>query len=368
MSPTQRQTKTNYSPPKIGKAQINLLERLCNACAVSGDEGQIRKIILEQIDAQVDEVKIDALGNLLVTRRGSSGGEGKDGKRLRVMLAAHMDEIGLMLTHDEGDGVYRFEMVGGIDERILAGKAVLVGKEGLPGVIGVKPVHLAEREERERGLTIDNLRVDIGPAGGRVKVGDRATFTTRFTRLGSSLLGKAMDDRLGVATLIELVKHAPANIDLLAAFTVQEEVGLRGARVAAYAFDPDMAIALDSTPAFDLPLDDGEENTRYNTRLGGGPAIYIADGATLSDPRLIRHLVSTAEKYNIPFQFRQPGGGGTDAGAIHKQRSGIPSVSISVPGRYAHTPATIVRLEDWRNTLGLVHAALTDITPTILTT
>lgn len=368
MSPKQKKAENTYSPPKIGKAQINLLEQLCNACAVSGDEGQIRKIILAQIKDYADEIKVDALGNLLVTHLGSPGGKKEAGKLPRVMLAAHMDEIGMMLTHDEGDGVYRFEAVGGIDERMLAGKAVLVGKEGLPGVIGVKPVHLAEKEEQSRALTIENLRIDVGPVSGRVRVGDRATFATRFARLGSSLLGKAMDDRLGVATLIELVKHAPVNIDLLAAFTVQEEVGLRGARVAAYAFDPDMAIALDSTPAFDLPLDDGEENTRYNTRLGAGPAIYIADGATLSDPRLIRHLVNTAEKYDLPYQFRQPGGGGTDAGAIHKQRSGIPSVSISVPGRYAHTPATIVRLDDWGNTLALVHAALTDITPTILKT
>jgi tetrahedral aminopeptidase len=358
MSPTQKKTE-----PKIGNAQINLLERLSNACAVSGDEGPIRKIILEQVEAHADEIKVDALGNMLVTCLGTSDGKKRAGKRLRVMLAAHMDEIGLMLTHDEGDGIYRFDAVGGIDERILAGKAIYVGKELLPGVIGVKPVHLADKEERERKLTVDNLRVDVGPVSGRAKVGDRATFATRFTRLGQSLLGKAMDDRLGVATLIELVKHAPENIDLLAAFTVQEEVGLRGAQVAAYALNPDMAIALDSTPAYDLPMEDGEENTMYNTRLGGGPAIYIADGATLSDPRLISHLVKTAEKHGLPYQFRQPGAGGTDAGAIHKQRGGIPSVSVSVPGRYAHTPATLVRLDDWRNTLALVHAALTDITP-----
>jgi endoglucanase len=366
MSPRQRKTESTYSPPKIGNAQIRLLERLSNACAVSGDEGQIRKIILEQIEGYADEVKTDALGNLLVTHLGSlDGGKDKD-KRLRVMLAAHMDEVGLMLTHDEGDGIYRFEAVGGIDERVLAGKAVLVGQDHLPGVIGVKPVHLLDKDERERALTVDNLRVDIGPSGGRVKVGDRAAFATQFARVGASLVGKAMDDRLGVATLIELVRHAPANIDLLAAFTVQEEVGLRGAQVAAYAFDPDMAIALDSTPAYDLPLEDEEENALYNTRLGGGPAIYIADGATLSDPRLIRHLVNTAERHEIPYQFRQPGGGGTDAGAIHKQRGGIPSVSVSIPGRYAHTPVAIVRLEDWRNTLALVYAALADLDPEIL--
>jgi endoglucanase len=164
------------------------------------------------------------------------------------------------------------------------------------------------------------------------------------------------------------VRHAPPNIDLLAAFTVQEEVGLRGARVAAYTLNPDLAMALDSTPANDLPawnsggryVDPADgENARYNTRLGQGPAIYVADSATLSDPRLIRHLAETAEAYGIPYQIRQPGGGGTDAGAIHKQRLGIPTVSVSVPGRYAHTAALLCRLDDWKNTLALVHAALT---------
>ena len=173
--------------------------------------------------------------------------------------------------------------------------------------------------------------------GGKVKVGDRATFATRFRQVGPSLFGKALDNRLGVATLIELLRHAPENVELLVSFSVQEEIGLRGARVAAFAFNPDLAIAVDSTPAFDLPRWDESENSAYNTRLGAGPAIYIADAGTLSDPRLIRHLAQTGESYGIPYQFRQPGGGGTDAGAIHRVRTGVPSVSVSIPGRYAHT-------------------------------
>jgi len=181
----------------------------------------------------------------------------------------------------------------------------------------------------------------------------------------SSICAKALDDRLGVANLIELLKNAPPNIDLLAAFTVQEEVGLRGARVAAYAFDPDLALALDCTPANDLPAWDGEENSRYNTRLDHGPALYLADRATISDPRLIRHFVETAEAQNINYQFRQPGGGGTDAGAIHKQRAGIPSLSMSVPGRYLHTAASMVRINDWQHTLNLLYAALAGLSPEI---
>ena len=152
-------------------------------------------------------------------------------------------------------------------------------------------------------------------------------------------MGKALDNRLGVATLIELVKNPPANVELLAAFTVQEEIGLRGARVAAYRFNPMWPSQSTRPPPIDLPVWDDSENTQYNTRLGAGPAIYIADAGTLSDPRLIRHLAQTGDDLGIPYQFRQPGGGGTDAGAMHKVRAGVPSVSVSVPGRYAHTAA-----------------------------
>ena len=351
--------------PLVGEQQIDLLEQLCNACAVSGDEGEVRAIVLEQVKPYANTVKVDALGNVLVTRTTQQE------HPLRVMLAAHMDEVGLMLTNDEEDGIFRFEPVGGLDARQLAGKAVLVGKNHAPGVIGAKPIHLTSAEERKQTISLDTLRVDVGPGNpGKVKVGDRATFATRFTRLGPSLSAKALDNRLGIATLIELVKHAPPNIELLAAFTVQEEVGLRGARVAAFALNPDLAIALDSTPANDLPPHDasesGSENTRYNTRLGAGPAIYVADRYTLTPPRLLRHVVKTAEAYNIPYQFRQPGGGGTDAGVIHYQREGIPSISIAVPGRYAHTAALLSRLADWENTLALVYFALSSLKPEIL--
>lgn len=347
-------------PSGIGAAQIKLLERLCNAVAVSGDEGEIRTIVLEEVRPHAEEIKVDALGNMLVSKRGSGR------NRLRVMLAAHMDEVGFMLTANDGDGLFRFETIGGLDVRQLAGKPVWVGREHVPGIIGARPIHLTTAEERERKIPLDALRIDIGLENGKVKPGDRATFATRFIRLGPSLRAKALDNRLGVATLIELVKHAPSNIDLLAAFTTQEEAGLRGAKVAAYALDPDLAIAIDSTPAYDLPTHDGSENVFYNTKIGKGPAIYIADGATLSDPRLVRFMIETAEVERIPYQVRQPGGGGTDAGAIHKQRSGIPSVSVSVPGRYAHTAMGLCRLEDWKNTLRLLHAALRKMTPALL--
>lgn len=360
---TQKATKQQMTPPRIGAVQLKLLERLTNACSVSGDEGEVRQIVLDEVRSHSDEVIVDHLGNVLATKLGSGD------NRLRVMLAAHMDEIGFMLTHNENmeDGIFRFDIVGGVSVSYLAGQPVLIGGEHVPGVIGAKPVHLTTADERRHTITVESLRIDVGPGNSnKVKVGDRATFATRFTRVGPSLRAKALDDRLGVATLIELVKNAPPNIDLLAAFTVQEEVGLRGARVAAYALEPDLAIAIDSTPAYDLPSWDDSENARYNTRLGAGPAIYLADASTLSDPRLVNHLTETAEECSIPYQIRQPGGGGTEAGTIHKQRSGIPSASLSVPGRYLHTPVSLARLSDWKNTLALVYTALARITPEIL--
>lgn len=355
----------------IRALQINLIQRLSEAIAVSGDESEVRKIVLGQVKPHASEVKVDSLGNVLVTRQGSSPLKSGEA-RLRVMLAAHMDEVGFMLTHDEGDGFFRFDTVGGIDERQLPGKAVWIGHDRIPGVIGAKPIHLTTNDERKRAIPLDSLRIDIGPGNSqKVKVGDRATFATRFKRLGASVRGKALDDRLGVATLIELIRNAPPHIDLLAAFTVQEEVGLRGARVAAYSFNPDVAIAIDATPAFDLPSWETDElpgGTRYNTRLDHGPAIYIADANTLSDPRLISFLVHLAEAAKIPYQLRQPGGGGTDAGAIHLARQGVPSVSVSVPCRYTHTAVSLARISDWQNTLALLHEALQQITPEVLAT
>ena len=349
------------STPSIRAAEIKLLERLSNTCAISGDEGAVRKIVMEEISGLTDEIQIDALGNVLAVRRG------KGRNRPKVMLAAHMDEVGFMLTHDEGKGIYRFMVAGGIDSRNLVGKQVLVGKDQTPGVIGMAPIHLTTDSERSNKVNVNNLRIDVGPGNGsRFKIGERAAFATKFMRIGPSLRGKALDDRIGVATLILLLRNAPQNIDLMAAFTVQEEVGLRGAKVAAHTLDPDMAFVLDCTPSLDMPAWACRENTLYRSKIGHGPAIYVGDGSTLHDPRLVSLLRETGDKLGIPYQIRQPGSGGTDAGSIHLSRAGIPAVSVSVPGRYLHTPASIVRLQDWKNSVALLHAALGRISPKTL--
>ncbi len=341
--------------PTFGNAQLRLLERLCNVIAVSGDEGAVRKIVLEEVQPYADEVKVDALGNVLATKLGLAE------NRMRVMLDAHMDEVGLMIVADDGGGIYRFKAIGGIAARHLIGKQVFVGKERMPAVIGAKPIHLMDAQEATQKVPVDALRIDLGPAG-KAQVGDRVGFATRFKRIGPSIMAKSIDDRIGVATLIELFKQSPPNIDLCAAFSVQEEIGLRGAKVAAQYFHPDLAIALDATLANELPLQDGSENTAYNAKLGLGPAIYVADSTTLHDPRLVRFLCETAEAEGIPYQIRQPGGGGNNAGAIQRSLAGIPVVSVSVPHRYTHSPVSIAHVADWKNTIKLLQMALQRIT------
>lgn len=354
--------RTTTSIPKINKAQLALLERLSNAVGVSGCEDEIRDIVIESIKPYVDEYRVDAMGNVLAVKHAS--GENAQ----RVMFAAHMDEVGFMLVEDDENGLFAFEPVGGIDERQLVAKPVVAGKDHIPGVIGAKPIHLASIEEMRNPVPMENLRIDVSPANsGKLKIGDFATFATRFQQSGSSLFGKALDDRLGVASLIELTKKKASHLEILFAFTVQEEIGLRGARVAAYDFNPDLAFVIDSTPAFDFPAwEPAVENSRYNCRLGFGPAIYIADAGTLSDPRLIHFLTRIAEENHISYQFRQPGGGGTDAGAIHLTRTGVPVVSISVPGRFAHSPILHAKIKDWENTLALLEAILNNVDRSIL--
>jgi endoglucanase len=357
--------------PRIGAEQISLLERLCNASGVSGDEREVRAIVLEQLRAAggqplADEIKVDPLGSVYAIRHARNTDQ-----PLRVMLDAHMDEVGFLIVSDEEGGLFRFTRIGGIDERVLPGKMLLVGKDNLPGVIGAKAIHLTEPGETENKIPLDALRIDIGPGGGKVKAGDRATYATRFKEVGPSFIAKALDNRLGCASLIELLRAANAStaldhLELLFAWSVQEEIGARGARVAAYALDPEVAVALDATPANDLPSFDDSENAVYNTRLELGPAIYIADSSTLGDPRLARHLIRTGDELGIPYQIRQPGGGGTDAGAIHRVRAGIPSISISVPGRYLHTAASVARRSDWENSLALVWNALARMDRSIL--
>jgi len=339
-----------------------LLEALSNAFGPSGNEGEVRDLIVEAVRPHVAGLESDTMGNLFARK-----GEGN--VPIRVMLDAHMDEVGLMITHIEDEGWLRFDTVGGLDPRLLPGKRVRIGPNRVPGLIGLKPIHLTKQEEATRVSELHDLTIDIGAQDGdqarqAVSVGDCAVFDTCFERLGGSpspsdwqvgrVKGKAFDDRVGCAVLIEVLRDGYP-VEVLGAFTVQEEVGLRGAQVAAYALRPDLAIVLEGTVADDLPDQEGPPPA---TRLGHGPAITLMDRSFIADRRLVDWLIEAAEAEGIPYQFKRPNVGGTDGGAIHRSRAGVPTVALSVPCRYIHSPAAVMDLEDFWHTVALLRAAL----------
>jgi endoglucanase len=334
-----------------------LLQRLSDAFGVSGHEEAVRAIILEEIRDRVDACRVDGVGNVIARKRGTGSSP------LRVLLAAHMDEVGLMIVQVEDSGALRFAKVGGIDDRILVAKPVRIGDKKVPGVISAKPVHLTEKSERDQVTGYKQLSIDIGAstkaeAERLVQRGDLAAFDTRFAEIGGSgwrtVSGKALDDRAGCALLAELLKERYP-FDVSAAFTVQEEVGLRGARVAAHAEEPAAAVVLEVTGANEVPTD---RDVSPSTRLGAGPAITLRDNSFIADPRLVAHFAAAAERLGIPRQFKQPNIGGTDAGAIHVSRGGVPSITIAVPARYIHSPAAIMDMGDFDRAIALVRESL----------
>lgn len=335
------------------------LKELSEAIGVSGDESGVRALILDSARPHADEIRIDALGNVLVFKRGIGRPP-----RLRVLVAAHMDEVGLMVMGHDGDGYLRVHEVGSIDARMLPGKRLLVGPQRIPGVIGLKPVHLLGDQEEDAIPKIEDLGLDIGArskeeAQKLAPVGSYAAFATPFRQMRRVASGKAFDDRAGCAALLELLRGERFSFDLYGAFTVQEEVGMRGAQVAAYAVKPDCAFILEGTIADDIPKDKDESPT---SELGKGPAITVMDRSFIADRRLVRLLTETAEALDIPYQFKQPGVGSTDAGAIHKALEGVPSAVVSVPCRYIHSPVSMLNLDDLENAVRLMGEALLRLT------
>lgn len=332
-----------------------LLKNLCELHGPSGNEKDVRDYIIENIQNSVDSIKIDKIGNLIAQKNC------KDGTAPRIMLSAHMDEVGLMITEITSDGFLRFQPIGHIDDRILISKPVLIRKE-IPGVIGVKAIHLQKKEERKKALNIEDLYIDIGAnsreeAEEKIKIGDYVTFPSLFESLGSDCYkSKALDDRAGCSVIIEILKKEYA-YNLIAAFTVQEEVGLRGSQVVSNYIEADLAIIIESTMGADI-LDIEEED--WIVQLGKGPSFSIMDNSTLYKQDILKKALEIAEKYNIPFQLRKGTSGRNDAGNIHLAGSGIPTLTINIPCRYLHSMTSVISKNDYSNCIKLIDKIIED--------
>ncbi len=332
---------------------VRLLGELSEANGAPGFEDQVRELIAREVEGHVDELRVDRLGNLVAVK-----GEG----RPRVMVAAHMDEVALMVRHVEDSGFIKFVALGGVSPHVLVGQEVVVeGSRGrVYGVVGSRPPHLRDQAKE---LRIDDLYIDVGAESRDevrelgVGVGDFAFFSSNFRVLGDDcVMGKAFDDRVGCAVLIEVLKGlGELEGSVHGVFTVQEEVGCRGAAVAAYAIEPDVAVVLEGTIAADTP---DVPAFKAVTRLGAGPAVRVMDASMIADRRLLKFVVSVAEELGIPYQLQISPTSGTDAGRIHLARAGAPSTVISVPCRYIHSPRSIARLSDIERTIELVRAVV----------
>ncbi len=323
----------------------SLIQKLTETFSPSGYESAIREVIRGEVEALADEARVDALGNLIVRK----GNKGKNGKR--IMLAAHMDEIGLIATHIDEKGFVRFTSIGGVlPYTMLSGRVRYAN--GTQGVIGMENYW---HSDKMPGLR--ECYIDIGATSGKdfpIKVGDVAAFQRPFLDLGTRLVSKAMDDRIGCAVLIETLRNLKASPhELLFVFTTQEEVGTRGATTSAYGIDPDIGLSVDVTLTGDTP-----KERPMSISLGQGPAVKVKDTGMLADPRIVEWMCSTAEKKRIPYQREVLDGGSTDARAIQMARAGVPAGCLSIPCRYVHTPSEMVDYEDVQNSVKLLVALI----------
>jgi endoglucanase len=335
-----------------------LLRRLSNAHGISGSEGSVGAVIRKELKGHVDEIHEDPLGNLIAVKKGG---------KFRVMLAAHMDEIGLMVKHIDDKGFIRFAAFGGWYAPTLLSQRVVPHTHAGPlyAVIGGKPPHMMDEEERKKGVKVEDMFIDIGAVNREevanlgVEIGTPVTIDREFRELANSrVTGKAFDNRAGVAMLIRTLQTVRSPHTLYGVFTVQEEVGLKGARTSAYTIDPDVAIATDVTIPGDHP---GIEMKDASIEMGKGPVITIADGSgrgIIADRRVVQWLRETAESHGISVQVEVGTGGTTDATSIHLTKGGIPSTVLSPPTRYIHSPVEVMDINDIECGVKLLVAAL----------
>ena len=322
-------------------SRFELLRNLCQAHGISGREDSVREIILKEITPLADSIEITPLGNIIAFKKGEKRA------KTNLMLDAHMDEVGLMITDITDGGLLKFSTVGGIDRRILPGKSVWI-EEKIPGVIGAKPIHLLEEDERFKSVPLKDLYIDIGAenrseAEQYVCPGDAVTFDSVFDLSHGMIKSRALDDRVGCALLIELMRDG-LKYDTTFVFSVQEEVGLNGAKTAAFAVKPQAAIAVECTTAADVA---GVARDQDVCRVGDGPVVTFMDRRTIYDREYYQMAFEEAKKANIKCQTKRAVAGGNNAGAIQTACSGARMAAVSLPCRYLHAPVGVISQEDY---------------------
>ena len=335
---------------------LELLKQLCLLNGVSGDEGEVRAFLRAQAEPYADSIRTDALGNLIVFKQGAKA----TGNRL--LLAAHMDEVGLIITHVTDEGFLKFGFVGGVDRRIAIGKPVVLGPDRVPGIISLKAIHLTDKAELKKVPKTDSLYIDIG-AGSReealkkVPLGTYGSFVSQPEEFGDGFFkARAIDDRIGCAIMLELLKEE-LPLDVTFAFTAQEEVGTRGAFGAAFSVTSQVALVLETTTAADLP---GVDSHRRVCAPGKGPVISYMDGSTIYDRGLFEDLRRLAEDNGIPWQTKEYIAGGNDARTIQRTKQGVRVAAMSAATRYLHAPSSVASVADFKNMLELTRLFLLD--------
>lgn len=329
---------------------VELLRRLSSENGVSGNEDNVRNLIIREIGPLADKISVDSIGNIIAFKQGKRSNK-------KLMLTAHMDEPGFIVSGITEKGYIKFKSVGRIDSRTIISKCVVIGEKKINGIIGMKAIHLQKREERENTVNVSDLFIDIGAKSKKaaervVKLGDYITFNTKFGAVGNNVKGKALDSRIGCCCLIELLKKDYED-DIYAVFTSQYEIENRGARIAAYNINPDYAIVLDTVEAADM-----YNSKEKNAALGGGAVISFMDKRTIADKALSNKLIDVAKAENIPFQLNKAIVSASDGGSVQAAGNGAKVVNISVPCRYSHTPVSIVSRADMQSVVELTYLFL----------
>ena len=335
---------------------LDLLKQLCSLNGVSGDEGEVRAFLRTQAEPYADSIRTDALGNLIVFKKGAkSSGD-------HLLLAAHMDEVGIIVTHVTDEGFLKFGFVGGVDRRVAIGTPVALGHNRVPGIISLKAIHLTDKAELKKVPKTDKLYIDIGASGREAAMklappGTYGCFVSQPEEFGGGFFkARAIDDRIGCAIMLELLKEE-LPLDVTFAFTAQEEVGTRGAFGAAFSVTPSVALVLETTTAADLP---GVDDHRRVCAPGKGPVISYMDGSTIYDRALFQDLRRLAEDNGIPWQTKEYIAGGNDARTIQRTKQGVRVAAMSAATRYLHAPSSVGSIADFENMLKLTRLFLAD--------